>query len=72
MDDLLTVVRDELGIEVAADDAGRDLDELPGWDSMHLLWLLTLLERDTGRQLSLPDLLHARSLEQIYSVAVGT
>ncbi|MFL6072398.1 MAG: phosphopantetheine-binding protein [Mycobacteriales bacterium] len=72
MDDLLTVVRDELGIEVSDADAGRDLDELPGWDSMHLLWLLTLLERDTGRQLSLPDLLHARSLEQIYTVAVGT
>jgi len=64
----LALVRDQLGLAATAEDLGRSFDELPGWDSVHLLWLLTVLERQTGRPLSLPDLLQAGSLEQVLAL----
>jgi hypothetical protein len=68
--DFVIVVQDELGLPVTVDDAARSLDEIPGWDSVHLLWLATLIEHRTGRSVSLPDILEARTLENIYSVLV--
>lgn len=66
--DFVGLVRDELGLPITVDDLERDLHELPGWDSMHLLWLLVRLERRTGRSLQLADLLEAPNLEQIYAL----
>ncbi len=60
-----------MGLSVTVEDADRSLDELKGWDSVYLLWLLTLLERRTGRSVALADVLDAGSLEQIYRVAVA-
>lgn len=71
IEDFVALVREECGLDVRADDVAASLDELPGWDSLHLLTLATALERETGRRISLPDLLDARSLRQIYVVAVG-
>nr|AFI57025.1 ACP [Amycolatopsis orientalis] len=71
MDDLVALVRDELGLAVTTSDAARSLDELPGWDSVHLLWLLTAVEKKTGRPVSLPDLLEAGSLEDVYSLVAA-
>lgn len=71
IDDFLAIVRDELGLPIGADDAARGLDQIPGWDSMHLLWLCTALERETGRAISLPDVLQAPSLAGIYEVAMA-
>jgi len=71
MDDFIALVRDELGLEVHAGDGERSLDEIPGWDSVHLLWLLSIVERRTGRPVSLPDVLEARSLHSIYSLVAG-
>lgn len=71
IDDFVALVSDELGLPVTVADADRSFDELPGWDSVHLLWLLTTLERETGRQISLPDLLAAKSLEQVHALAVS-
>ncbi|MFI5916055.1 acyl carrier protein [Dactylosporangium sp. NPDC051541] len=68
IEDFLELVRDELGLPVTAENAGQRLDELPGWDSVHLLWLLTALERSTGRSVSLPDVLQAGSLADIYAL----
>ncbi|HEX6526874.1 MAG TPA: phosphopantetheine-binding protein [Streptosporangiaceae bacterium] len=70
IDDFLTLVRDELGLPVTMHDAGLNLDQVAGWDSMHLLWLLTVLEQRTGRSLPLAALLEAESLEDIYSLVV--
>jgi hypothetical protein len=67
----IALLRDELGMDVAADDIGKGLDELPDWDSAHLLWLLTALERGTVTPLSLPDLITAGSLQEIYTLAVA-
>ena len=71
-EDFLALVRDELGLPVSAADADRDLTDVLGWDSMHLLSLVTVLERHTGRSVSVIDLLEARNLLSIYAVAAGT
>ncbi|GIJ29523.1 hypothetical protein Vqi01_46850 [Micromonospora qiuiae] len=71
IDDFVTLLRDEMGLDIAAADAARGFDELPGWDSVHLLSLLALLERTTGRQVPLPAVLEAPSLESVYQLYTG-
>lgn len=70
IDEFVAIVRDELGLAVTGDDVRRPLDEVGGWDSVHLLTLATLLEQRTGRPLALPDVLEATTLERIYHLAV--
>lgn len=70
IDDFIAIVRDELCLEITVEDVTRSLDEVAGWDSVHLLTLATALERETGRRLSLPDLLEAGSLQEIYAVTM--
>ncbi|MEX5634703.1 acyl carrier protein [Parafrankia sp. FMc2] len=71
IEDFLDLVRDELGIPVATPEAGTAFDELTGWDSVHLLALATALERETGRRLSLPDVLETTSLAELYQLAAS-
>lgn len=52
------------------EDIHKGFDELPGWDSLYLLWLATSLERTTGRRMRLPDVLEAGSLRQIHALTV--
>lgn len=66
----LELVADRLGLPVTAADADRDLDQIPGWDSLHLLWLVTVLEKQTGRPVRMADLLQARTLGEIHAAAV--
>jgi acyl carrier protein len=66
IDDFVTLVRDELGLPVTRDNVGASLDDLPGWDSVHLLSLVALLERETNRMLPMFDLFEASSLEHVY------
>ena len=47
------------------------LESVPGWDSIHLLSLLTILERETGRQIALPAVLQATNLDEIYRAVVA-
>ncbi|MET8044702.1 acyl carrier protein [Micromonospora sp. NPDC005215] len=70
IDDLVTLIRDEIGLPIDAGDAGRSFDEVPGWDSVHMLWLASALERATGRSISLVNLLEAQSLTDVYALAV--
>ncbi|MFI9051375.1 phosphopantetheine-binding protein [Streptomyces sp. NPDC053427] len=72
IDDFLALIRDELGIPVTADDIGRHFDEIAGWDSVYLLHLLTVLERETGRSISLPDVLASSDLESVYTLATAS
>jgi|tagenome__1003787_1003787.scaffolds.fasta_scaffold20439676_2 acyl carrier protein len=71
IEDFLTLLRDELGMAVTRDDLDKHLDQVAEWDSAHLVELVTLLERDTGHGISLPDALTASSLAEIYEVAVA-
>jgi acyl carrier protein len=68
----IALVRDELGLPVTSDNLDTDLQSVPGWDSVHLLSLLMILERETGRRISMPDMLEAQTLGRIYEVAAGT
>ncbi|WP_327292745.1 acyl carrier protein [Streptomyces sp. NBC_01198] len=71
IDEFLTLVRDEIGLPVTSAHAAVDLDQVPGWDSVHLLSLLAVLERETGRRVPLPAVLEAPTLGDIYTLAVG-
>jgi acyl carrier protein len=67
----IAVLQDELGLPVTLADAGKDLDQVAGWDSVHLLELLVLVEQKTGRRVSLPDLLTARSMADVYAAVAA-
>jgi acyl carrier protein len=71
IDDFLALLRDEIGLTVTPENFGSTLDEVPGWDSVHLLQLLIVLERETGRQISLPQMLEAQSLRHIFDLTVA-
>jgi acyl carrier protein len=66
INDFVTLVRDEIGLRIDRQDVDRSFDEVPGWDSVHLLQLIMALERQIGRRISMPDVLEARSLEDIF------
>ncbi|MEV6166544.1 phosphopantetheine-binding protein [Streptomyces sp. NPDC052052] len=68
IDQFVDLVGDETGLPVTVDDAALGFDQLPGWDSLQLLVLLTALERETGRRISLPQVLESGSLADIYHV----
>lgn len=70
IDDFVTLLNDEIGLQVTAAEAELKLDQVPNWDSLHLLSLLSALERATGRPVSMPDVLEASSLKEIYLLAV--
>ncbi|MFC0440031.1 acyl carrier protein [Kutzneria buriramensis] len=70
-DEFTALIHDEIGLAVATDELDRELDQVTGWDSVHLLTLLTALEQATGRSISLPDVLSAPSLGRIYAVVAG-
>lgn len=61
------LVREQLDVAVTDADLDKDFDQLAGWDSLHLITLLGVLEQRLGRPLSLPDFLDVRSLGGIYS-----
>ncbi|GGY05468.1 acyl carrier protein [Streptomyces hiroshimensis] len=65
------LLRDEIGLDVPADRLASDFDELPAWDSLYLLKLVTALELATGRRLAVDKLLQTRSLQEIHTLAVG-
>ncbi|MER5494284.1 acyl carrier protein [Streptomyces sp. NPDC002454] len=68
LDDFLTLLHDELGLRVTPEDTDRALTELTGWDSLHLLRLVTALEARTGRSISVIDLFEAPDLRRIYQL----
>ena len=65
------LVQAEVGLPVTAAHLDVPFDEVPDWDSLHLLRLATVLERRTGRTLSLPDVLDAGSLGALLELAVA-
>jgi acyl carrier protein len=72
VEDFIRLIHAELGLHLTAEDLDTGFDQVPGWDSVHLLTLLVALERETGRRISLPDVLEAPSLAHVYTVAVAS
>jgi acyl carrier protein len=70
LQDFVTLLQDDLGLSIKIEDVGKDLDQIADWDSAHLLQLMSVLERETGRSVALPDLLGATNLAEIYESAV--
>ncbi len=68
-EEFVQLVNDDIGIPVDASELEADFDALPGWDSLHLLKLVTALEKSTGRKVPVGRLLEARSLGQIHRLA---
>ncbi|MEU4497993.1 phosphopantetheine-binding protein [Streptomyces sp. NPDC023998] len=68
--ELISLANEHLGTDLAPEDAGRDLAELACWDSVHLLRLVALLERELGRPIAVAEMLQARSLGEIWTAAV--
>ncbi|GAA3012300.1 acyl carrier protein [Kitasatospora sp. NPDC127116] len=71
LDEFAELIGDQLGVPITVEDLHRDIDEVPGWDSLHVMWLLTVLERETGRRLSLPQVIEAPTLAHVHRLAVG-
>jgi acyl carrier protein len=70
-EDFANLVRDEVGLEIGQEDLGASFDKLNGWDSVHLLTLAVVLEKEMGRKLPFADIIQASSLAEIYRLAVG-
>jgi acyl carrier protein len=70
IEDFVAILQDDLGLSIGIEDVGKDLDQIADWDSVHLLQLMSVLERETGHTVALPDLLHASSLAEMYTFTV--
>ncbi|MEV0495154.1 acyl carrier protein [Streptomyces atratus] len=70
LDDYVRLVNDEIGMPLAPEQVAADFDELPDWDSLYLLKLVTALEPAVGRKVPVGKVLEARSLKEIYELAV--
>jgi aryl carrier-like protein len=70
LNEFAELISDHIGIRLEGEDLHRQVEDVPGWDSVHLMWLLTVLERATGRRLSLPAVIEAPTLAHVYELAV--
>ena len=70
LDAFTRLVRDEIGMPLEPEQVTADFDELPEWDSLYLLKLVTSLEIATGHAVPVGKILQARSLKEIYDLAV--
>jgi len=66
-DDFIRLIRDELALPLGGKDLESDLDHVVSWDSLHVLRLVTAVERETGRRIPIGRLLEDRSLRAIYA-----
>lgn len=70
LDDYVRLVNEEIGMPLDPGQVAADFDELPDWDSLYLLKLVTALEPAIGRRVPVGKVLEARSLREIYELAV--
>ncbi|MEU6540498.1 hypothetical protein [Streptomyces sp. NPDC047000] len=61
----LDLLRDGLGLDLTEEQAAADFDTLSDWDSVQLLRLVMVLERETGRPVPVGRVLRARSMREI-------
>ncbi|MFK4226000.1 acyl carrier protein [Streptomyces sp. NPDC019890] len=67
-----TLLGEELGFHITPEDLDRPLDDVPEWDSVHLLRLVTVLESVTRRRIPVAELLEAATFRQMYDVVART
>jgi acyl carrier protein len=69
--DFIAVVQAESALPLDVGDLRTEFDELPGWDSVHLLKVLSALEATTGTALPMGRLIEAHSLGDLYDAVVA-
>ncbi len=67
-DDFIRIVRDDLALPLNGADLETDLDSdrVVSWDSLHMLRLVTAVEKETGKRVPVGRLLEDKSLRAIY------
>ncbi|MCU7725982.1 acyl carrier protein [Actinoplanes sp. KI2] len=71
VDEFLALLHDHIALPVTVRDMDRPLDDVPGWDSLNLIWLAAEMARRCDRGVDLPDLLEAPSLRAIHQLYAG-
>jgi acyl carrier protein len=69
--EFVDVVRAESGLSLSTDDLRTRFDDLPGWDSVQLLKVLSALETERGITLPIARLLEARCLGDLHDAVVA-
>jgi len=67
--DFVELVEAETGLPLDTADLATGFDDLPGWDSVHLLKVLSALEAEHGITLQIAQLLDAKSLGDLHAAA---
>jgi len=62
---IVVLISEVLGIEVSLLSSDSGLGVTPGWDSLAHLEILTKLEAETGKKVSVEDSIFAESLEDL-------
>ncbi|MET9960283.1 phosphopantetheine-binding protein [Streptomyces sp. NPDC006326] len=68
LDDFHRLLHDEFNLDLRAHGPGIRLADLPQWDSVLLLQLITLIEEQTGRRLPVRPILEAATIEDIHAL----
>lgn len=71
IDRFTVLLRDETGLEVTAAELDTPFDDLPGWDSVMLLKVLSAAERVTGRRAPMLAVLEATDLRGVHTALAG-
>jgi acyl carrier protein len=64
--DLVDLIQDVLELPITEEDINTNFDDLGGWDSLHLLRLITSIESQIGKRVSVPAMMKARNIREIY------
>ncbi|SDD96698.1 acyl carrier protein [Actinokineospora iranica] len=64
--EFIDLVGAESGLPLTVADLATGFDDLPGWDSVHLLKVLSALETERGITLRVAELLSTKSLGDLH------
>jgi acyl carrier protein len=71
MDELMDLVGDIIEVDPSKIDLRRDRDDVPGWDSLAHLRLITAFEQQYGVRLSMDQIVEIRTVEQLSRTVNG-
>lgn len=71
VEEFLALVETELGLPVRPGDVDTDFDDLPRWDSVYLLKLLTAIERVLDHRIPVARLLETRTLGMVHELVTS-
>ncbi|MDJ0744617.1 MAG: acyl carrier protein [Xenococcaceae cyanobacterium MO_167.B27] len=66
--DLIDLMQEVLELPITEQDINIHFDCLDGWDSLHILRLITSIEAETGQKIAVASILQARNIQEIYQL----